>query len=237
MIIKAMTREEFEMHKKVIAGSLLFRNFSEEEVWECLLRASSKVIDLDKNESLKMPEKLSDIYMALSGQFHVIQDSGMNNSFVHLLAPGRCFGIAFCAEQISCPDTLQASEKGKLLRLSYRGLLAKEDSRFRLMENLLGITSVNLQLLAEKINHTQSRSVRVKLSVFLRDHVEYSGSDSFTMKMGRKDMADYLNITYPAMLRELSRMQKEGILRIDGDRITILDLQTLVELGSEYTIL
>lgn len=232
-----MKQKEFEEYYEIIVTSLLFRNFREEEIRDSISGASAKVIRLNKSEILPLQEKLSDIYMVLSGQFNVIQDSGMNASLVHVLTPGRCFGIAFCAEAILCPDSLQASEKGALLRLSYSGLLANERTHVRFLENFLGITSHNLRLLAEKINHTQSRSVRVKLSVFLRDQMVHSGSDTFVMSMSRKDMADYLNVTYPAMLRELSQMQKEGILRFDGNRITIKDSQRLIEFGSEYNIL
>jgi len=208
-----------------------------EAIKACIISASPTVIDVEKNESIVLPEQMHDIYIVLSGKLNVIQDSGMNVSLAHVLTSGKCFGIAFCAENIPCRHTLQATEKSELLKLSYAGLMKQENIKIRILENLLSITSENLLTLAEKINHTQARSVRVRLSVFLRDQIEHRGTNSFTFDMSRKNMADYLNITYPAMLRELSQMQKEGILRINGDRITILNTDDLVDKGSEYSIL
>ncbi len=229
--------EQLEKYSRVLSECLLFRSMGTEDVRQCTAAASPRILEVKKNESIALPGMLRDIYIVLAGKLNVIQDSGMNASLAHVLTPGKCFGVAFCARNIPCQHTLQAVEKSVLLRLSYQGLLAEEGTKARLLENLLSITSENLLTLAEKINHTQARSVRVKLSIYLRDQAKHKGTASFAMDMSRKDMADYLNITYPAMIRELSQMQKEGILRISGDRVTILDTEALIELGSEYSIL
>ncbi len=225
--------EIYDTYREVISESILFRNMTPEEIMACISGASPEIISLEKRETLPLPEKLRDIYFVLSGRLNVVQDNGMITSLVHALTPGRCFGIAFCAEDIPCSHALYAVERCSLLRLRYRGLLAREELRVRVTENLLAITSQNLRVLAEKIAHTKARSVRVKLSVFLRDQMAHKGGSSFEMDMNRNDMAEYLNITYPAMLRELSQMQKEGILVIEGDRITILNENELIEKGSE----
>ncbi|MCR4843206.1 MAG: Crp/Fnr family transcriptional regulator [Eubacterium sp.] len=199
--------------------------------------AETEVLSLKKNESISLPEQLKHLYLVLSGKFVVIQDSGMNASLAHLLGPGKCFGVAFCAEGHSCNHSLRATEKSEVLRISFEGFLAVRSTREKALRNLLGITSENLRLMAEKVNHTQSRSVRTKISLYLRDQMEFKGADSFVVDLSRKDAADYLNITYPAMLRELSSMQKEGVIQIDGNRITVLNRDALIEGGADYSIL
>ncbi len=229
--------EKFREYSALLRECLLFRNMSTLEIEQLIDEASPKIITVKKKESLHMPENMQDIYVVLSGRFNVVHDSGMNNSLVHTLTPYRCFGIAFCAEQIPCHHILQAAETGELLRLSYAQLLACSDTREKLLINLLGITSENLLVLSEKISHTQAHSVRVKLSVYLRDQMARHGKPDFMMDMNRKDLANYLNITYPAMIREFSRMTKEGILSMEGDHIRINDVEALIEEGSEYNIL
>ncbi|EAE7954681.1 TPA: winged helix-turn-helix domain-containing protein, partial [Listeria monocytogenes] len=39
----------------------------------------------------------------------------------------------------------------------------------------------------------------------------------------REEIADYLDITRPSLSRELGRMQKENIIRIEGSSVIILD--------------
>ncbi len=221
--------DDYSQYLAVLTESMLFRNFSTEEIEECIRDACPVVKKVNKKEIITLPEQLDHIYVILSGQFNVLQDS----SLVHILKPGECFGTAFCVLNIPCSHALQAAGKGSLLILSYNSMLEQKGVSQRLLENLLAVASEHLLILAEKINHTQSKSVRVKLSVFLRDEAKYSGSSAFRMKMSRKDLADYLNVTYPAMLRELSRMQKEEIIRIDGDKIQIRNLDKLIEQGLE----
>jgi len=227
----------FENYIPVLLQCRLFRNMSSDEILQSIEAASPKVISIKKNEALSLPEKMKDIYIILSGRFNVIQDSGMNVSLTNTFTSGSCFGIAFCVKDIPCSHKLHAAEKGELLKLSYDKLVQNEKTRVKIFENLLYAASDNIQILAEKINHTQAYSVRVKISVYLRDQMKHNDSTHFDMDMSRKDMANYLNITYAAMIRELSQMQKEGILTIDGEHVTILDADALIDEGSEYNIL
>lgn len=160
----------------------------------------------------------------------------MTVSLAHALMPGDCFGVAFCAGDIPCRCVLQAAEHSRLLQLSYRSLL-EGGHKDVLMNNLLHMLASRMLVLAEKINHTQSRSVRVTLSQFLRDQSRHSGTLEFELGMRRKDLAEYLTVSYPAMLRELSQMQKEGLITLDGERVKILNMETLTEQGAEYSLL
>jgi len=210
---------------------------SAEEILNSIEAASPDVISVKKNDAISLPEKMSHIYIILSGKFNVIQDSGMNISLTNTFTPGGCFGIVFCVKDIPCNHKLHAAEKGELLKLSYNNLIQNEKTQVKILKNLLYVASDNIQTLAEKINHTQAYSIRVKLSVYLRDQMKHNDNSCFKMDMNRKDLANYLNITYAAMLRQLSQMQKEGILMINGDHIKILDSDALIESGSEYNIL
>ena len=47
--------------------------------------------------------------------------------------------------------------------------------------------------------------------------------------MPREEMADYLTVSRPALSRELGNMVREGILKIDGRDLVILDQEALEE--------
>lgn len=215
-----------------VKSSLLFHSLSAEEISKCT--EHSLVVHLDKGQRLAMPEKLSDVYIVLSGRLNVFLDSGMNESLSHTLEKGGCFGIAFCSQDIPCHICFESTEKSTLLRIPFRSLLSYGECRDKIMENMLAITSGNLLKLSEKISHTQSHSVRVKLSVYLRDQMRRCGSGRFQLGMKRNSLAEYLCVSYPAMLRELSQLQKEGLIEIEGDTVTILNEENLIENGSDY---
>ena len=43
------------------------------------------------------------------------------------------------------------------------------------------------------------------------------------MNATREEIADYLGVARPSLSRELGRMQQEGIIRIDGREVFILN--------------
>ncbi len=227
----------YQKYKEIFDQCFLFRGFSPEEIEVTLEKSYLKCIELEKNEIYTLPVQLKELYFVLEGKFNVLQDSGMNMSLSHTIVPGYSFGTAFCTEDIPCYNSFCSHRGGKIIALSYEKLLGQGNLRIKILENLLAITSRHLEMLADKINHTQAHAVRVRLSIFLRDQMLKNRSETFQMNLSRKDTADYLNITYPAMLREISRMKKENIIKIENDTITILDLDALIEEGSDYNIL
>ncbi len=231
------TTEIWDKYKDFFAEISLFKNFTLDEIKDCIDSCNPQVIIIAKNEDYKLPRDLNDLYIGYSGHINIIQDSGMNASLVHLLMPGQIFGIASCSNGIPCSHALFGMKKSVVISLNYQGLMSNEATKVRILENLLSITANNLSLMANKIDHTQSRSVRVKISIFLRDQMRANDSNVIKMTMNRKETANYLNITYPAMIREFRQMQDENIITIDNDVITIIDKEKLIDEGTDYSLL
>ena len=70
----------------------------------------------------------------------------------------------------------------------------------RLIRNLLSISAQKNLNLSRKIFHTASKSIRGRLSSYL----------------------DYLNVDRSALSNELSKMQKEGLLKVDKSRFELM---------------
>lgn len=74
--------------------------------------------------------------------------------------------------------------------------------------------------LSKKNQITSQASLRQKIGKYLLEN-EKDGKVALSMK--REDLADYLSTTRPSLSRELSKMADEGILKLDGNYIEILD--------------
>ena len=48
-----------------------------------------------------------------------------------------------------------------------------------------------------------------------------SGADSFTLPFTLSALADYISADRSAMMRELKRMKAEGLVEMDGRRVTL----------------
>ena len=77
-------------------------------------------------------------------------------------------------------------------------------------------------LLPKKIRYISQRSTRQKLMAYLSDEARRLGSSSFTIEFNRQQLADFLSVDRSAMSAELSRMQKDGLIKYHKDEFTLL---------------
>jgi len=57
---------------------------------------------------------------------------------------------------------------------------------------------------------------------YLSDEARRLGSSSFTIEFNRQQLADFLSVDRSAMSAELSRMQKDGLIKYHKDEFTLL---------------
>lgn len=64
--------------------------------------------------------------------------------------------------------------------------------------------------------------LRNKLKLYLQS-LAIGPEGDLCLNMGRSELAEYLCVDRSALSRELSRMQKEGILTVQGQHVHMLD--------------
>ena len=73
-----------------------------------------------------------------------------------------------------------------------------------------------------KINCLSQRTTREKLTAFLTFYADMEGSHKFTLHMTRQELADELSVDRTGVSKELSLMQKEGLIRYNRNEIELL---------------
>jgi CRP-like cAMP-binding protein len=56
------------------------------------------------------------------------------------------------------------------------------------------------------------------------------GKPSMSVSMSRQEMADFLNAARPSLSRELMRMQNDGLITVEGRKITVRNKSALEEI-------
>ena len=69
--------------------------------------------------------------------------------------------------------------------------------------------------------HTTSKSIRGRLLSYFSDCAKKEGSYSFTIPFNRQQLADYLGVDRSTMCNELSKMQREGLIRYERNSFTL----------------
>ena len=93
----------------------------------------------------------------------------------------------------------------------------------RLIKNLLAISAQKNLSLSRRIFHTSPKTIRAKLLSYLSDQALIYGKNEFDIVFNRQQLADYLGVDRSAMSSELSRMQKDGLIKVKRNHFELLE--------------
>lgn len=149
------------------------------------------------------------------------------SSILGFAEPGAVFGEAYaCVPGEALLISVCAAEETRVLFLNVGKLLTVCGNacpfHARLIRNLLSISAgKNLQL-SRRIFHTTPKSIRGRLQSYFSECAKKSGSLTFKLPFNRQQLADYLGVDRSAMSSELSKMQRDGLIQVQGSTITML---------------
>lgn len=149
------------------------------------------------------------------------------SSILGFAEPGSVFGEAYaCVPGEALLISVCAAEETRVLFLNVGKLLTVCGNacpfHARLIRNLLTISAgKNLQL-SRRIFHTTPKSIRGRLQSYFSECAKKSGSLTFSLPFNRQQLADYLGVDRSAMSSELSKMQRDGLIQVQGGTITML---------------
>ena len=83
----------------------------------------------------------------------------------------------------------------------------------KLLANLLAISARKNIELSRRTFHTSPKTMRGKLLSYLSAEATRTGSRRFTIPFNRQQLANYLGVDRSALSSELSRMQRDGLIK------------------------
>lgn len=87
------------------------------------------------------------------------------------------------------------------------------DAHNRVIRNLISVLAEKNLMFNEKITHMSRRTTREKLLSYLSSEARIQKSLSFDIPFDRQQLADYLSVERAAMSVELSKLQRDGLLK------------------------
>ena len=149
-----------------------------------------------------------------------------NTSILGNVAPGSVFAEVYaCVPGQPMLVSVSAVEDTSVLFMNVGHVLATCTNscpfHTRLVQNLLTICAHKSLRLSQRILHTTSKSIRGRLMSYFSECAKLSGSNSFLIPYNRQQLADYLNVDRSAMCNELSKMQKDGVIEYERNRILL----------------
>ena len=159
------------------------------------------------------------VYLILSGSMHIVdEDFWGNSSIIETMERGTLFGEAYVFSTMQTYLVgVAAAEDSHVLEIPPLSLFetcsANCPCHARLVKNTLGIVSEKIVRLTQKLGHVMRRTLREKLLSYLTSCAKREKNSSFYIPYSRQQLADYLCTDRSALSHELSRLQKEGLIR------------------------
>ena len=213
----------------------LAQGMNDEEVGELLASAQVRLREYPKGEIVfhegDMPHSL---YILLSGEVHILKDtfSGRRIFLSEINEPGDMFGEVYEVLKQPYDMYVETVTEVRLLEIS-SGLFSWDAggdlsrSALKIQRNLMRIFARKAYFMHNKLKVLASGSLREKIVRFL--FIEMQGKQELELSGSREFMAAYLAVTRPSLSRELSAMQRDGILAVDGKSIKVLDMDRFEE--------
>jgi len=213
----------------------LAQGMSDEEVRELLASAQVSLRDYPKGEIVfHEGDTPHSLYILLVGEVHILKDtfSGRRIFLSEINEPGDMFGEVYEVLKQPYDMYVETVTPVRLLEISSKlftwdagGELSR--SALKIQRNLMRIFARKAYFMHNKLKVLASGSLREKIVRFL--FIELQGKHELELNGSREFMAAYLAVTRPSLSRELSAMQRDGIIAVEGKSIKVLDMDKFEE--------
>lgn len=211
----------------ILTECALFHGLREAQIREMLPCLSARQSRFRRGQFLlRAGDRVAFAGILLSGEAEVLQeDFWGNRNLLAAVGPGDLFAEAFaCAHAVS-PVSVLCKTDGSVLYLNVRAVFSpceKACAQHKaLSQNLIRVLAEKNMQLNEKAGYLSQRSTREKLLAYLSAQARRTGSASFRIPFDRQQLADFLSVNRSAMSAELSKMQREGLLRAERSDFTL----------------
>lgn len=214
---------------RTLAASQMFLDIPEEEIPALLEWLDARTESYAKDELVFLiGDSVSRAAVVLEGSLAAsFLDERYNNVGVTTFGEGETFGEALaCLEDSYSIIEMRATTDCRIVLLDLGGALRRSDfdtpAKLTFNANLIRAFARRALTLNQKIRILSQRKLRDRVKVFLRTQ-KAEPDGSVRIPYGRSEWAEFLGANRSALSRELSAMQKEGIIELSGRLVRVLD--------------
>ncbi len=211
----------------VLYSNSLFDKISRESFDSLIDCLEPTIKTFQKHEFvLHIGDKVDFIGIVVDGEIKIVSiDEQGNESIVNKIESGEMFGEVFaCSDIQGSPVSVIAEKISSVVYIDYNKIITpcNSSSPFHssLISNMLKIIASKTLFLNKKVDIISKRNLRAKITAYLE--YERRGRDLFKISLNREELANFLCADRSALSAELSKMQKEGLIRYNRNEFEIL---------------
>lgn len=222
------------MNTDLLLKSYIFKGMDERQLKDALTYLNAREVFYKKGENLIMlSNPINEFAVVLSGAVQVsCDDINGNRMIMTTVARGDMFSeslaVTACRES---PINATAAEDTWILWLSADIIRRNESDnpvKNMIVLNFINAVANKCLMMNDRVQILSKKTIREKVITYLSQVSEQGKKLELKIPFDRQGMADYLGVERSALSRELSRMEKEGIISYKKNIFTILKGQMLL---------
>lgn len=220
-----------EKQKSIILKIPLLRGMSDKLKEELFDKLDYSLTLLKKGEEIiKQGTPCNHLHILLEGKLdvNIVDVSGNNVKVEDLIAP-RSFATPHLFDGNNIfPATFTVAEDGLLMRATKESAFRLISSEPELLKNFLRLTGNCNACTVSRLQVLSYKNLRSRIVYYLFEYKKEK-DDTIIISHNQTQLAEYLNVTRPALAREIKNMIDEGLIEVSGKMIRILNNRKLMQ--------
>ncbi|WP_083249396.1 Crp/Fnr family transcriptional regulator [Brachyspira hampsonii] len=214
----------------ILIKSEVFKNISKDEIINILDDFKTEKKSFKKsNIIIDAGDIVENIYIILKGKVEISKEyDDTRKNIVNILNQGDIFAeaFAFSTNKVSSIQAL-ALENTEIIKINIENIFKANDNNIKNMflHNLLRVISDKNKFLAFKNDILSQKSLRSKIIIYIKYMANIQKSKNIIIPFNRDKLAEFISADRSALSRELNRLSKENIIKLDGNRISIINIK------------
>lgn len=214
--------------RQVIARSELFGGLSSEHLDEIEKIAVKR--NYGRSEMIFFEgDPGTGFYMVATGRVKIFKTAlSGKEQILHIFGTGEPFGEVPVFHNQAFPANAMALEKTSLIFFPREDFVQIVHTMPSLVMNMLAVLSMRLRRFATQIENLSLKEVPARLAGYLLYLAEEQGdTEQVLLQISKGQLASLLGTIPETLSRIFAKMSEEGLIRVDGKRISLLDLKGL----------
>jgi CRP/FNR family cyclic AMP-dependent transcriptional regulator len=170
------------------------------------------------------------VYFVKEGKVRVSRlGAGGQEQVLRVWEPGAPVGLVVLADRAPYPATAQAAEDAVLVVIRVDDLLALLPECRTLATNVLCVVAERLRLAQDRAHNLAVHTTHGRLASLLLRLAAEKGSYRFRLGLTHQDLAGMIGTSRETVSRAMADFRRTGCIQTDGDYLTILDEEKLLE--------
>ncbi len=215
---------------EIIGSSLLFEGLPAQQVKDITDISVEKTFQRGENIFFE-GDKGSGFYMVGEGRVKIFKVSLSGKEHIlHIFGQGEPFGEVPVFHGMPFPASAEALVKTKTIFFPRDKFVLLVEANPSIALNMLAVLSQRLRRFANQIENLSLKEVPARLAGYLvyLSHEQGDG-DEVELDISKGQLASLLGTIPETLSRIFAKMSEEGLIQVNGRKISLLDKQRLVE--------